>query len=70
MIVNASAYRAILRQFAAERRRLLRLRSKLTEMGVEPAEIEGVLEPLKKHCQDLAEEVRRQELLCQRVAEP
>jgi phage gp16-like protein len=59
MIVNASAYRAILRQFEAEQRRLLRLRKKLTEMELEPAEIERVLEPLRKSCQDLALEVRR-----------
>jgi DNA-binding transcriptional MerR regulator len=59
MIVNATAYRASLRRFEAEQRRLLRLRTQLRKMGVDSADVERVLEPLKKSCQDLALDVRR-----------
>jgi len=62
MYSNATAYRAIVRHLRVQRKRLLKLRTELRAMGVEPAEIERVLEPLKTTCRELAEEIRQFDL--------
>ena len=53
MIVNATAYRAMLRQLNAKKRHLFKIESQLREMDLEPAVIERVLRPLKESCREM-----------------
>lgn len=53
MIVNATAYRAMLRQLNAKKRHLSKLKLQLRQMKLEPAAIARVLRPLQQSCQEM-----------------